>query len=1449
MAIIKFTPVQGLLLEPDTDPYTGTTLTEDAEIIDGVRYTAATAGYWYTHYSYGATLSGTEITQNVHRIECFGYLNTTPTQWFNSSYDSFKVFKSADNSTWTFVEQFDGPPLHHLGLYEYGFKLELTTPQAAEYWKVVYIDTSTIAFDGGASGWIGEVELYGEIPFDPTDWAHKLQLTIDSSKVDGDLTDFPVLVTLSSGTGITGFDVTAVFDELNDATWNPSDKSANITLSNRNLTATATNTASKAVRAAEGKSNGKWYWEVKIDVAAGIYFEIGVGTIDANINSFVGCDIYGYGYSGGDGEKYHDNSGTAYGDTYGLNDIIGVALDLDSGKIWWSKNNVWQASGDPGAGTGEAFSGLSGAFYPMFGLYNDTNAGTANFGISSFVYTPPSGFIGYASRKNIAVTTDISEVETELYVEIERWDDENEQAYLWTKIPTIVSGTDTTINFYYDSTQDANTDYVGDTGDTPAQKVWDENFIGVWHMAQDPDGDAANCILDSTASGTDGTPAGTMTTADLVDGKVGKAIDFDGANDRIITSFTRPRATLTLECLFNVEDSGSSYEALLGADANQRSWQWRIDATTSLVSFIPFVSTTPITITSDSTVRVGYHYTAATWNNGVSDIYLDGSTDRTTYEGSGLIDAGNGVAIGCRGPENASEPLDGIVDESRISNIERSGAWIKATYYSYWNNLITFASPLFNPADWAHKLILTIDSSKVDEDLTDFPVLIPISTAAGITDVDATDIFDKLTETLISGTVFLLHYDGANDSNDFIDSSSGNHSIDLISDPVISTAQYKFDGSSGYFDGNDALECAAHADWALGTDDFTLEAWIRVAAIPSVGRIFALGDVQAVNGTWAFGFGTTWGGGTKINLADRDGGINDHLSNAVTINTNTQHHIRIVRDSGLIRFFLDGTSCGTSACTHNLNASDKLYTGCRWKLGATGEFLTGYMDEGRILKGVAACTSDFTPPDGPYGTSWDNRKKIAITTTISGIETELYAEIERWDTSTLDEQAWLWTKVPTIVSGTDTTLNFYYDSTQTTNSGFIGDTGDIPAQNVWDSNFVGVWHLAQDPNGDAANCILDSTCSGFNGTPNGSMTTDDLVNSRIGKGIDFDGSNDKITKAPFYTLGTSNWCVEAIINTTSSDSRMEVISFGHATTLNAGFHSSVRSGKLAFDLSNAAGTTGSIDVNDGSDHYVVFQNISNTISIYSDIVFDTSKGMSPNLANDELCFANLCQSALDEDYDGIIDEVRISKIDRSSAWQKATYNSNWDNFITWGIEVEIDFYFTNPIPVHQSTVYGTSQTLQLTVTVSGQAESYTYDATFYDATTSGIIGSTVSGTQSGQWVSTVMQTPSGIDYGWFLSATSSGGEDTSSTYTFTNKFKCVGTVKEGETTLSGIPVRLYNRDTGELVGYTTSTGISGTFEIIIDYNEYHYAVALYASTVSGVDPTETNALIYDWLAP
>ena len=95
--------------------------------------------------------------------------------------------------------------------------------------------------------------------------------------------------------------------------------------------------------------------------------------------------------------KFHSGSGTSYGgDGYGSGDVVlGTALDLDNGKIWWSFNGAWIANGNPAAGTYPAYTGLSGTFYPMVGIWDTASPATVNFGATAFTYTPPTGFSAY----------------------------------------------------------------------------------------------------------------------------------------------------------------------------------------------------------------------------------------------------------------------------------------------------------------------------------------------------------------------------------------------------------------------------------------------------------------------------------------------------------------------------------------------------------------------------------------------------------------------------------------------------------------------------------------------------------------------------------------------------------------------------------------------------------------------------------------------------------------------------------------------------------------------------------------------------------------------------------------------------------------------------------------------------------------------------------------------
>jgi hypothetical protein len=121
-----------------------------------------------------------------------------------------------------------------------------------------------------------------------------------------------------------------------------------------------------------GVSTGKWYIEAKAGaLASSNVMRIGV-TYDAAETARTNNDAstnYEYVYAGSNGYKSNNNTDTPYGNSYTTGDIIGIALDLDNNKLYFSKNGVFQNSGDPtsgATGTGAAFTVTSGQTYSFY---------------------------------------------------------------------------------------------------------------------------------------------------------------------------------------------------------------------------------------------------------------------------------------------------------------------------------------------------------------------------------------------------------------------------------------------------------------------------------------------------------------------------------------------------------------------------------------------------------------------------------------------------------------------------------------------------------------------------------------------------------------------------------------------------------------------------------------------------------------------------------------------------------------------------------------------------------------------------------------------------------------------------------------------------------------------------------------------------------------------------
>jgi len=175
----------------------------------------------------------------------------------------------------------------------------------------------------------------------------------------------------------------------NYATLNPLIATSS-TLSNGNLDYASTATYQSAYSTI-GVKTGKWYFEGTVGTFASDAL-IGVGYAPFTTSTYVGGSSTSWGYEGAIGRIYNNGSFSAFGSTYGAGDIIGVAFDADTGKLWFAKNGTWQASGNPATGANPAVTLTTGIDY-LFGV-SAGNTGTwfCNWGARPFAYTAPSGY-------------------------------------------------------------------------------------------------------------------------------------------------------------------------------------------------------------------------------------------------------------------------------------------------------------------------------------------------------------------------------------------------------------------------------------------------------------------------------------------------------------------------------------------------------------------------------------------------------------------------------------------------------------------------------------------------------------------------------------------------------------------------------------------------------------------------------------------------------------------------------------------------------------------------------------------------------------------------------------------------------------------------------------------------------------------------------------------------
>mgnify|MGYP000854682004 CR=1 FL=1 len=253
-----------------------------------------------------------------------------------------------------------------------------------------------------------------------------------------------------------------------------------------------------------------------------------------------------------------------------------------------------------------------------------------------------------------------------------------------------------------------------------------------------------------------------------------------------------------------------------------------------------------------------------------------------------------------------------------------------------------------------------------------------------------------------SFTKVRLELNGSDGSTTITDTNAGGsaHTWTARGNAQIDTADYRFDGASLLLDGTgDYVDTPDHADFSLGSGDWTISAWFKcIAAGGADSELCAHGDLGTEADT-AFIVDRSSSNVMRLIVSD---GVAFTVVEGTTQFTDVLnpgwHHIACVRSGNILKLFIDGVQEGGDvAFTGTVNnPAQLLYVGSR----STYNPWTGWIDRFSLSVGVARWTSSpfLVPGQRAYvvesGSHSDVTRSVGDYTAVEGRDLEAFRSLQ-----------------------------------------------------------------------------------------------------------------------------------------------------------------------------------------------------------------------------------------------------------------------------------------------------------------------------------------------------------------------------------------------------------------------------------------------------------------------
>ena len=253
-----------------------------------------------------------------------------------------------------------------------------------------------------------------------------------------------------------------------------------------------------------------------------------------------------------------------------------------------------------------------------------------------------------------------------------------------------------------------------------------------------------------------------------------------------------------------------------------------------------------------------------------------------------------------------------------------------------------------------------------------------------------------------------------------------------------------------------------------------------------------------------------------------------------------------------------------------------------------------------------------------------------------------------------------WVNVTLVSSTIDTTFYIYYGNSTCANQ--------ENKQDVWDSNYLMVQHLQEDGTGTRS----DSTSNGNDGTPTNYDGDEATSSGKINGADNLDGTNDWInisSGTELLNLSSSSGSFFTWIKTSTSEKTVMSKSTDDEIGQPGDILLKISANKLFLFVEGGSGIggtdlTGTTSVTDNTWHYVGFtyNKITETFNLYVDGQLENTSSYSMNGYNTWPVALGVFSFHIPvpEDwfhFDGTIDEVCISNIERNVSWINASYQN------------------------------------------------------------------------------------------------------------------------------------------------------------------------------------------------